>query len=140
MRSYDEHNNQFAINVKNPEMATTEDAIESLRVHKVKDFEQLLEQIDFDMSQWTECNLKNLEISLRNKYPTFDLHVNQTGRSGGWIELTGTWGRIDALEDESTHRQSIINNYIVPTFEKRVNELLSNWNTHMSLLCNSLWN
>ncbi len=130
MRTYRVHNRQFAINVKNPVNASTQNAIDRLQLHNsyAKGDDERLEVIEEYCAWWTLCEIAQLQKTLRAKYPTFDLQVDQTGRSGGWIELSGNWGSVCELSDETTHRKAIINKYIVPFFERRINELLDAWN------------
>lgn len=130
MRTYRVHNRQFAINVKYPVNASTQNAIDRLQLHNsdAKGDDERFEVIEEYCAWWTQNELAQLQKTLRAKYPTFDLHVEQTGRSGGWIELSGNWGSVCELSDETTHRQAIINKYIVPFFERRINELLDAWN------------
>lgn len=130
MRTYGVHNGQFAINVKDPINASTQNAINRLQLHNsyAKDVDERFEAIEEYCAWWTQHELAQLQKTLREKYPTFDLHVEQTGRSGGWIELTGNWGSVCEISDETTHRKDIIKKYIVPFFERRINELLDAWN------------
>lgn len=128
MRTYRVHNRQFAINVKNPVNASAQNAIDRLHNSYAKGDDERIEVIEEYCARWTQYELAHLEKTLRAKYPTFDLHVEQTGRSGGWIELTGNWGSVCEISDETTHRKAIINKYIVPFFERRINELLDAWN------------
>jgi len=141
MRTYRVHNGQFAIDVKDPVNASTQNAIDRLQLRKgyAKDVDEIFEAIEEYCAWWTQYELAQLQNTLRAKYPTFNLRVEQTGRSGGWIELTGNWGSVCELSDETTHRKAIINKYIVPFFERRINELLDAWNMIYECKCNETW-
>ena len=120
------HNGQFAVNVKNPEDNDTSELVNLL--YNLKDADAYIEDIMNWMQKWSAENIANIERKLRKQYPSFDIDVNWTGRSGGWIEITGIWKSEDLLEDVSKHHQNIIKQYILPRFDNMVSNLLKNWN------------
>lgn len=123
------HKNQYAYDVKCPEDDDTINLVDQLH-DDVRDLQ--LETCGYHMLEWSQLAINFIQDVLRAKYPSYDIKIEQTGRSGGWIEIHGIWKNADELREEmSAYKQRIIFNYIFPKFEELVESALKAWNAEM---------
>lgn len=112
MRKIELHNGNFAIDVRFPEYPKNLTS-EIMERNQLRVYEKV--------SEW----LDKLETKLSKRYPSFEIILFWTGKSGGWIEMSGNWYlRNNYVLNETAHRERIIQNYILPMFEDGVNEIL----------------
>ncbi len=143
MRQAQLHDNQIAIDVKGePSLTVTEAQEEWIKANP--DYYDLL------WAEGVEAHRKAIETMLRKRYPSFDVRINIVGRSGGWVELTGNFGPVyynkggyfipdnysharfyDAVGDEYKHKARLLNDYIVPRFERLVSVGLTSFKAYM---------
>jgi len=123
---------QFGIDVKYPEDAKTHELAKKLMDLPNYD-ESFLSNVSRGMSEWCYEWATNAEDILRKRYPSFDLRVYQEGRSGGQMEIRGTWNSTE-LENEHPLRRRTIRRYILRAFEDMVNKGLQQYNLHCQYL------
>lgn len=117
MRAIDFHGGNYAIDVKRPRIP---DDIPN-EVWE-ENWEYLNSQIEY--------LLKEKEEEMQRRYPSYDISIEWTGRSGGWFEIKGNWeleqiGHRNYELQENPQRKRIIETYILPSFQKHVDNLMT---------------
>lgn len=119
MSAIDFHYGQYAIDVKNPR--TPDGVTEEIYAPGIESLSSTIEYL-----------LKEIEADMQKKYPSYDISIHWTGRSGGWFEIHGNWeleqvwrGNKDYELRENPQRKRIIESYILPNFQKMVDGLMT---------------
>lgn len=85
------HDYNLAVNVKN------EPRLDGELTEKMdKWVQEHLDDLDFMLQFDVPEAVDRLEKNMQELFPSYNINVNQTGRMGGWLEITGNWSIVDA--------------------------------------------
>jgi len=117
-RTVEEHRGKLTICVKDPYFPE-----ELLDEFEDEQRVNIFESNEYNIGEEIASLLGELECKMRKKYPSYDISIEWTGRSGGWFDLIGNWpmGRFWHVDNR---RAKTIDEHIIPYFENGVKHIM----------------